>query len=97
MALEWISGGTVAIEFAQKCLNSLYFSLLQGIWQRTVRSGLDPPPPSLNRRETLPYRCRNKRNTPEFLTTPRHTGLEKADCTRREAILSGLFLRTLKR
>jgi len=44
MALEWISGGTVAVEFASKSLNSLYFSLLQGIWQRMVRSGLDPPP-----------------------------------------------------
>jgi hypothetical protein len=35
-------------------LNSLYFSLLQGIWQRGARSGLDPPPYFHETTKTIP-------------------------------------------
>jgi len=77
MALEWISGGTVAVEFASKSLNSLYFSLLQGIWQRTVRSGLDPPPHSLDCREIRLPCPENRRKSPQFLNFCSQTGPEK--------------------
>src|SRR5207248_473015 len=45
---RWLWNGILG-EFHGNCsggnrLNSLYLPLLQGIWQRTVRSRLDPPP-----------------------------------------------------
>ena len=55
MALEWHFGrNSMATVPAEIALISLYFSLLQGICQRTVRSGLDPPPASLSCRENRP-------------------------------------------
>lgn len=44
MALEWHFERSQWQLFRRKSLEiPCIFSLLQGIWQRTVRSGLDPP------------------------------------------------------
>src|SRR6266513_598146 len=74
---EWISGGTAAIEFAKILENSLYFSLLQGIWKRTVRSGLDPPPDSPSCREIRLHYRENRNRLPQFGDSCARTGPEK--------------------
>ena len=66
--------------------------LKTGIPERVSGVRIPPSPPhSLSCRETPPYSRRNKRKTRSFAIFPRHTGLEKTDCSARRVDLSYLF------